>query len=203
MESRRVAFDIGNVLCHVDVVGVFFDWLVQEKIVESREQAHEFIGGIQCGQDLGLYNVRQGFYRFNPHLSKKRLQDIHDKWLDIVKPSDEMLGVLEDALTKGYEIALLSNIGKDHSNVLRIKCKIFQKCIQHFSCEVGARKPCKLFYQSFLLQHNWPKNIMFFDDRIENIEAAKDYFFGIQFDIDNYKNDKEAASEMRTHLGLD
>lgn len=198
----RVALDIGNVLCHVDVIGEFFDYLVETGVVAGREQADEFISGIQYGQDLGLYNVRQGFYRFNPHLSKKTLQDIHDKWLDIVMPSKEMMEVLEESLAVGHQIALLSNIGKDHAAVIRQKCKPFERCLQHFSCEVGARKPSKLFYQSFLLQHNWPRNIMFFDDRQENIDAAKDYFFGIRFDLDDYENDAQAAEVLRGYLGL-
>lgn len=198
----RVALDIGNVLCHVDVIGEFFDYLVETGVVAGREQADEFISGIQYGQDLGLYNVRQGFYRFNPHLSKKTLQDIHDKWLDIVMPSKEMMEVLKESLAVGHQIALLSNIGKDHAAVIRQKCKPFEQCLQHFSCEVGARKPSKLFYQSFLLQHNWPRNIMFFDDRQENIDAAKDYFFGIRFDLDDYENDAQAAEVLRGYLGL-
>ncbi len=202
MQGRRVALDIGNVLCHVDVVGEFFDYLVEEKIMKDRDQAHEFVSGIQCGQDLGLYNIRQGFYKFNPHLSKNVLQNIHDKWLDIVIPSEEMLDVLDEALGKGYKIALLSNIGKDHCAVIRQKCECFKHCLQHFSCEVGARKPSKLFYQSFLLQYGWPKNIMFLDDRQENIEAAKDYFFGVRFDMEDYESDSEAAEVLRRHLGL-
>jgi FMN phosphatase YigB (HAD superfamily) len=202
MQGRKVALDIGNVLCHVDIVGDFFNYLVEQNIMETVEQADEFISGIQYGQDLGLYNIRQGFYKFNPHMSKKTLQNIHDKWLELVIPCEETLNVLGEVLDKGYEVALLSNIGKDHCAVVRQKCKVFERCIQHFSCEIGARKPSKLFYQSFLLQHDWPKNVMFLDDRQENIDAAKDYFFGIRFDIDDYESDSQAAAVLRKYLGL-
>jgi FMN phosphatase YigB (HAD superfamily) len=198
---KRVAFDIGNVICHVNL-DQFFDFLVEREVVESREKADEFVCGIQHPQDLGLYNIRQGFYRFNPHLQKKTLQDLHDVWLDIVIPSEPMLDVLEEGIEKGYQIALLSNIGYDHAGVVRQRCKVFQKCHQHFSCEVGARKPTKLYYQSFILQYGWPKDVYFFDDRIENIQAANDYLTGVQFDLDDWEDDEQAADNVREKLGL-
>jgi FMN phosphatase YigB (HAD superfamily) len=198
---KRVAFDIGNVLCHVPV-NEFYDFVAAQGIVADRKEAEEFMNGIQYAQDLGLYNIRQGFYKFNPHISKKTLQDLHDKWLDIGRPSNEMLEVLKEAIDSGYQVALLSNIGHDHAEVFRQKCELFQGCHQHFSCEVGARKPTKLFYQSFRHDYAWRDDVMFFDDRQENIDAAQGYFRGIRFDIEDYPNDKEAAKVMRQHLGL-
>lgn len=199
---KRVAFDIGNVLCHVDL-DTFFDWLVTKNVVDSKERADEFICGIQHPQDLGLYNIRQGFYRFNPQLDKKTLQQLHNMWLDAVRPSEVMLGLVEELIEKhGYQVSLLSNIGFDHSGALRQQCPVFRKCNQHFSCEVGARKPTKLFYQSFIIQYGWPQDVLFFDDRKENVEAAAGYLTGVQFDIENYDSDEEAAQVMKTHLGL-
>lgn len=203
-ESKRVAFDIGNVLCHIDLEG-FYDFLVKDNIMTDRQQAEDFIASIQHPQDLGLYNIRQGFYRFNPQLheqNRSKIQGLYYAWLDIVEPSEEMLGVIDDALRAGYEVALLSNIGFDHSSLVRQKCKVFKHCHQHFSCEVGARKPTQLFYQSFMLQYGWKIGSIFLDDRKENIEAAKPYFNGMVFDLDDYKNDKDAANVVRDMLRL-
>lgn len=198
-QPKYVAFDIGNVLCHVNLES-FYDFLVTEQILWDKQQAEEFISGIQYPQDLGLYNIRQGFYRFNPELPRNKLQELHDAWLDIVDPSEPMLGVIDDALAAGYEVALLSNIGFDHSGVVRQKCKVFQRCHQHFSCEVGARKPTKLFYQSFMMHYNWPHGATFLDDRKDNIEAARPYFNGVTFDIDHYERDEDAAKAVRDLL---
>ena len=198
---RYVAFDIGNVLCHVHL-NTFYDFLVTENVVSSKEQADEFLSGIQHPQDLGLYNIRQGFYRFNPNLPRKVLQDLHDVWLSIIQPVPEMLEVVTLAIEQKYNVALLSNIGFDHSGVIRQKCKVFHHCAQHFSCEVGARKPAKLFYQSFSWQYKWPANVMFFDDRLENISSASPFFKGIHFDLDDFESDALAAGTVKELLEI-
>jgi FMN phosphatase YigB (HAD superfamily) len=197
--DKRVAFDIGNVLCHVDL-HTFFQTLVDEDLAPDIASADDFLCGIQFPQDLGLYNIRQGVYRFNPHITRKALDIIHDVWVSIIKPSPEMLNVLEDALTIGYHVALLSNIGFDHSEILRRKCDLLKHCVQHFSCEVGARKPTKLFYQSFQIQYGWPKSARFFDDREDNVKSANDYFHSVLFDLEGYGSDIIAANAMRTYL---
>lgn len=199
--QKFVAFDIGNVLCHVDIDG-FFDFLVNRNVIKTKEQAEEFVSGIQYPQDLGLYNIKQGFYRFSPDITSSALKDLHDAWLHIVEPSDEMLGVLDDTLSQGYQVALLSNIGFDHAGVVRQICPVFKSCYQHFSCEIGARKPTKLFYQSFVMHYGWPQGVVFFDDRCENVEAARPYFNGIQFDLDLFPNDEDAARSVRELLEL-
>src|SRR5690606_38012036 len=186
-------------LCHVDFEN-FFNFLVEQDIVKDHETAIEFLSGIQHPQDLGLYNIRQGFYRFYPHINKQTLHELHDIWDSVVEPSDSMLGLLDDLLSKGYEIAILSNIGFDHSSILRHRCEVFKNCHQHFSCEVGARKPTKLFYQSFLLQFGWPSNVLFFDDIEENVKGASGYLSGVLFNLNNFENDDIAANFVKERL---
>lgn len=199
--EKKVCFDLGNVLCRVNFTE-FLNFVVEQDIVKDQETAYEFLSGIQHPQDLGLYNIRQGFYRFYPHISKQILHELHDIWDRVVEPSDTMIGLLDDLLSNNFEIALLSNIGFDHSSVLRNKCDIFKKCHQHFSCEVGARKPSKLFYQSFYLQYGWDKSVFFFDDLQENLAGANGYLTGVLFDLKNFKNDEDAASFIKTKLDL-
>lgn len=198
---KRVAFDIGNVLCHVNMNG-FFEYLVSKGIFNTVKEADEFISGIQYSQDLGLYNIRQGFYKFKLNLSKKDLDEIYTAWIGNVNTSEDMLNLLDEILSNGYEVALLSNIGFDHSSFLRKKCPVFNKCIQHFSCEIGTRKPLKLFYQSFISEYNWSNDIYFFDDRIENIESANGLFIGKQFDLNNFDSDFVAANHIRKILDI-
>ena len=199
--TKKAAFDIGNVLCHVDLK-TFFQYLVDAGFATHVREGEEFFSGIQCPMDLGLFTVAQGFYKFNPRLTKPQLKDLGKVWADVVIPSEPMMGVLDKALSQGYEVALLSNIGHDHGAVVRDKCKIFSKCNQHFSYEVGARKPTKLFYQSFAMQYGWPNDVMFFDDRQDNVDSASLYFKGIKFDIETYKDDTIAARYIRSMLDI-
>lgn len=195
---KRVCFDLGNVIVRVDFTD-FYKFIVEQDIVKDYDTAHEFLCGIQYPQDLGLYNIRQGFYRFYPHISKHTLHELHDIWESVIQPSDTMLGLLDDLLVQGYEISLLSNIGFDHATVLRSACKVLSKCHQHFSCEVGARKPTKLFYQSFYLEKGW-SGVTFFDDMEENIKGASGYLEGVVFNLKNFNTDEEAAKFVRDHL---
>lgn len=194
--EKKVAFDIGNVICHVDI-NKFCNYLVQEKIFNNFDSSIEFLSGIQHPQDLGLYDIKRGFRRFNPNLSNDVLQKINEAWLDTVVPSVPMLSLIEQLLSDGYKVALLSNIGVDHASLVRKQCDIFSSCIQHFSCEVGARKPTKLFYQSFAIEYGWENTVKFFDDRQDNVISCKGYFKGIRFDLDDYSNDEEASNHMR------
>lgn len=198
-KESRVAFDIGCVLCHV-YVNEFLDFLVEKGMFSSFNESEEFLAGIQFAQDLGLYNIRQGFYRFKPDISKHLLEEMYNKWMNIVLPSLPMLKLLEDLVESKVQVALLSNIGYDHAKVVRRKYPIFKQCIQHFSCEVGARKPSKLFFQSFMLQHNWPTDTLFFDDRPENIKGAQGILQGVLFDMEEYPSDVEAATSLRVML---
>lgn len=204
--NNKVAFDIGNVICHVHI-DRFFDHLVSIGVASSSVEADDFLSGIQYPQDLGLYNIRQGFYRFSNTVDSNKLDSVYSKWIEIIEPSIPILSFVEELINKGVEVALLSNIGFDHAILVRKKCAIFQKCIQHFSCEVGARKPSRLFFQSFVMSNiEWGRGIdkgeppYFFDDRQDNIDASGSYFKGIKFDLDDYKNDQEAVLALREHL---
>lgn len=201
--AKMVAFDIGNVLFHFDL-SPLLDLLINLNIVDTTKAAHEFMGGsFQHSQELGLYNIKQSFYQLNPNLSDNILQEIHDRWMETFHPSIPMIDLVEELLGKGYRVALLSNIGPDHAASVREKCNIFSKCIQHFSCDVGARKPTRLYFQSFLIHWGWGNCVKYFDDKQENIAMGSEYLTGIQFDLNNFSSDEEAAKAMRSHLGLD
>ncbi len=200
--KKQYAFDIGNVLFHFDpspIANLFVDL----DIVKDIKSANEFlIDNFWHSQEIGLYNLKQSFYRLKPSLSSSKLQEIQDVWMGIFTPSLPMIEILEEIIGNGDEVALLSNIGPEHAIVAR-KCEVFKKCHQHFSCEIGARKPTRLFFQSFLLRYGWGASSMYFDDRQENINMGNEFHNGILFDLNNFSSDEEAAKKMRSYLSLD
>jgi len=198
--SKRVAFDIGNVLCHVDV-GVLFRKLLDLSVVKSEKQAYEFMDSIHEKQDIGTCNLKQGLAIANPLLSEDVINQLHEVWIDVARPSNVMLSLVEELIDEhGYEVSLLSNIGFDHSNVIRQKCPVIKKCNQHFSCDIGISKPSQQFYESFISKYGWDSNVLFFDDRIENVQAAHGYLTGVLFDIEKYDSDELAAQTIRKRL---
>ena len=153
--SKRVAFDIGNVLCHVDI-DAFFQFLVDNyREFPNKEKANLFLESIQAGQDLGVLTMKFGLYQVFPYLDDKHIADICHAWTSTVTFSDPMMGLVEKLLTNNWKVALLSNIGRDHSEFVRGSHHVFDWCIRHFSCEVGARKPTKLYFQSFIQDSGW------------------------------------------------
>jgi FMN phosphatase YigB (HAD superfamily) len=196
-----VAFDIGNVLCRVELDSFLF-YLVEKELFAGYTEAYDFLEGIQVAQDLGMCDMKMGLKSLKRPLNQKILNDILEKWNSIIYPSEDMLSLIDTLLSKNYKVALLSNIGKDHGALVRERFKIFSRCIQHFSFEVGARKPSELYFQSFVLKYKWPLTTIFFDDREENIVAASDYFTSVKFNLYDYDNDNEAVEFISKTVGI-
>jgi FMN phosphatase YigB (HAD superfamily) len=198
MPINKIALDIGGVLFHFNMNPILD--ILSEKDIVDRVRGLELLFGIQKSQDLGICDIRQNLYKFNHCLSNNDLDDILDAWMTTITPSEPMIDVVEELVHKGWEVALLSNIGIDHARLVREKIPIFKQCIQHFSCEVGARKPTQLFFQSFMLRYSWGRNVKYFDDCQENILSGSEYYKGILFNLEDYKSDDEAAKAMRGHI---
>ena len=88
--------------------------------------------------------------------------------------NDEMYALVEELKSKKIPVALLSNIDKRLSTILKELDLYypFEPCL--LSCDIGAEKPDPRAYEVALDLLNAPAHqIVFFDDREENIEAAK------------------------------
>ena len=192
----NVCFDIGNVLCQFDIMK-FVNKLAEVAKI-SEHDAWFFLDHLQKMQDIGITTVAHGLeYRFR--LSKEDLNLLVDTWNKTLTPNDMMLKFLDNLRSHEVKIALLSNMGPEHIAHLRSVCpKMFNQTIQHISCEVGARKPQKLFFQSFCLDNdqfiksNETINTdtdfsgsLYVDDIEENLKVGKKYGFKVyKFNLD-------------------
>jgi FMN phosphatase YigB (HAD superfamily) len=201
-----VAFDIGNVLCRVDF-DPFLELGLKLEVFPSLVLADEWAERIQPEHDVGLLSMEDALRGITD--DESRVKQLLDCWLlDVITLSKPMLTLVEQ-LKKRRPVALLSNVGKEHSGIFNM-CRAFDGCLKHFSCEVGARKPSKLFFQSFYIEQGWKgiwrsngnhKNYsLFFDDRQENVDASQPFFQGRQFSLDDYETDEEAAKAIREML---
>ena len=98
-------------------------------------------------------------------------------------------------------------MGLEHAAYIRNNHpEVFAGRILHLSCEVGARKPTKLYFQSFLMQHPEFADSVFVDDREENLEMAKQMGFEPhQFSLENLAqmsedDRKEAIKDIRSKI---
>lgn len=172
-----VALDIGNVLCHFDMNKFTKELTVVTGITDH--DSYFFLQHIQSSQDLNITTVAESLeYRFQ--LTGPQIDELVTVWNSTVEPADVMMNWLENLRSEGVKIALLSNMGPEHIGHLRQKHpKIFKDARQHISCEVGARKPSKLFFQSFLMDNDDFRGCLYIDDLEENLKSGKHYGFQV------------------------
>lgn len=87
----------------------------------------------------------------------------------------EMYALVDELKKKQIPIALLSNIDMRLSKLIREfgLYEPFDPCL--LSCEIGIEKPDPRAYKTLLEKLELPaKDIVFIDDRLENIEKAKE-----------------------------
>ena len=200
--TKRVAFDLGNVLFHVDLMP-FITELVNRQVYSSYDEAGDFMDGICPGHDLGLYSVSSAISSFNPHISRTDLDVLCRVWADTIRPCNEMIDLVRDLISSRYDVALLSNVGSDHVGVIRrwLPIEIWDKTIHYFSCNTGTRKPDRLFYQSFHSKNEgWPTDTFFFDDKEENVIGCDGYFRGVHFNLADFSSGIKAAKAVRAFL---
>lgn len=171
----KIAFDIGNVLIKFDIFK--FVNILAEELEISKSAAMFFLEHVQTNQDIGLTTIEKSL-RLQYNISKNWALDLVDEWNHCLEPSELMLRFVENLQYEGVDIALLSNMGKEHADYLRKTCpEIFNHTVPHLSFEVGARKPTKLFYQSFCMDHDDFTGALYLDDIEENLQTGKKYGF--------------------------
>lgn len=189
--NMHAVFDIGNVLVHVNLeifIDTFNNLLAQKPEYKLGLNAGGmvFLEHLQPYNDIGLTTVERTLALRFPYLTPRDITDLMDAWYKTITPNEMMLNFIKDLKFDGVKIALLSNIGFEHRDYLKNLCPdLFNNTIEHFSCEVGARKPNKIYFQSFLTDHGDFSGAVYLDDRPENLKAGESYTFkSYKFDLD-------------------
>lgn len=179
---KNLCLDIGNVIFDVDV-GPFLDKL-SEVTNTSLEDVERALKRFHHLHDLGFTTIQEEIKDRFGIKSQVILSQLIDEWNASIYPRPDIINKFYDlSLTYHFDIALLSNIGVEHARIVKKllhKSSIsdfYQNAKKHFSCEVGARKPHKLFYQSFLQQYPQFEGAVYVDDLIENLESSKQFGF--------------------------
>lgn len=177
------AFDIGNVLVNVDFPG--FINKLSKTLNITVEDATYFLNRSHAMHDLGLTVMKDELIDHLHIKSSVLREELIQDWNNCITPADWFLEKIDKLCEQhNIKVALLSNVGLEHAvrmrNILGYH-KFFREGISHFSCEVGARKPTYLYYQSFLQLHPEFYGCPYFDDLKENLEV------GIKFGFKPYR----------------
>jgi len=178
----ELAIDLGNVIVEVD-----FDKFFKEFKKVSETDPLNFLYDIQHSQDLG--ERLTSLLRWRLRLGEEEIGALIGAWNSAIKPNDEVTQFLNIVIGEGVEVGILSNIGYEHEeHIWREHAGIFRGKVLHLSNEVGSRKPTKLYYQSFLLEHPTFRGSLYIDDRRENLEMAERFGFrGYYFNLEEFK----------------
>lgn len=187
-----LAVDIGNVLCDVN-----FNEFIKElhdKNGFSEFEVWEMLEKVQPHHDLSI--IKLGAYlKAEYGVDIDLYPNIMQAWNDSISPNKTSIRYLSAMLDAGVKVALLSNMGYEHRKIIKeVIGPAFDRCAQHISCDVGARKPQLLYYQSFLIAYPEFRGCVYVDDRSENLDTGTRMGFQ-SVHLDTSKNDAEGIAQ--------
>ena len=167
----QIAFDLGQVLIKIDDSNFGY---VYHSICKTSQDYTVFLKAIQTLQDTGLVTIKQAMRNKYGDSILPYEDKLIKAWNNNIEPHDKMMEFLEYLKDQNIQIAILSNIGHYHTNVMRTKFpEVFADCkVLHLSCELGVRKPSKMFFQSFLWDNPEFKGCPYVDDLQDNLAMS-------------------------------
>ena len=180
-EVRLIVFDIGQVL-----IRVCDGWRdacarvgISPSAFEPNKQLDERMAEIVHRWDSGLIDIDQWASEIAPlrGISATDVIRIHDAYL--LGPFPGVVELIDELHARGYQTACLSNTNAGHWKLMTERgganfLPLDRLTFQFASHLVGCCKPDERIYRH-VEKHTGHRGsqIMFFDDRTENVEAAR------------------------------
>jgi HAD superfamily hydrolase (TIGR01509 family) len=176
----RFLFDLGNVLIRCDM-----QWGAAQIAKQATEPAEVIRHGIIETDLIDAFD--QGTFskaEFHRELAKRfgwsgTPEELELIWQRMLIAEPEMLAILEELQSLGYETYILSNINPFHTEYVRTTYPQLQRTTgMIFSCECRLIKPdVAIFHHTIETLGIDAADTLFIDDRLTNIEAAKSLGF--------------------------
>jgi putative hydrolase of the HAD superfamily len=175
---RAVALDYGEVLCHrpspealAEMAGIF--GINEDKFLPIyRSSRNPYDRGDLSPRDYWAEFAGRAGVTIHPHQIESLRRLDMQMWSNV---NQEMTEWLASIHSRGIKTAILSNMQTDMAAHVR-KNFAWLRHFDHqiFSCEVRAIKPDPVIYRhSLALLKIAPSEVLFIDDRDENIQAAR------------------------------
>jgi len=177
LNIKAVIFDYGQVIS-LPQDPAAIDRMAEIAGVE-RGKFESMLWALRDEYDRGTIDAREYYRQVLAELSvdidMNRIDEIietdFDSWKNI---NHETAALMEDVKRAGYTLGILSNMPHDFLAWARKTLPVFSlPQVGLFSCEVNLVKPEKAIYQKLLSMLGAKgKEVVFFDDKIENIKGA-------------------------------
>ena len=176
LETKTFFIDIGQVLVGLDYPSLLKH--IQSLSPLSLEQISQHL---TTNPDIWSYEAGQlSTEAFLGRLSRTlkintSSQALKEAWGSLFPPGSLISSPLFDELGKKYQLVALSNTNEMHFDYLRRTHPLVNKFDDYvLSYQVGSLKPDPRIFKAALSKvGRSPKEVIFIDDRIENIRAAE------------------------------
>ncbi|MCH8304549.1 MAG: HAD-IA family hydrolase, partial [Candidatus Marinimicrobia bacterium] len=199
-----IVFDLGGVIVNVNFgspLGKLFD---NSGTASSRIKERSNFSKIIRRYDMGKISVADFHEKINDHLDiELSLDEFISASNEAIEAGDDGIEEIVRSLSKKYQLAILSNTNPVHYEHIKEKYSIVG-LFDHIllSYEMGAVKPDAEAYKKLMnATSKLPSQHLFIDDRIENIDAAKEIgMVGIHYlSVENLRMElKERGERIAT-----
>lgn len=179
---KNIIFDIGNVLCTFDPDHFLQEMMEDEKVIFDLKEFYfkdiwkEYDRGYWSVEDMVQMGVKE-YPEYELFIRK-----MMEHWKEYVLPIPSSMKLIDSLKEKGYDLYILSNIPQDSYEYLSTHYTFMSKMKGGiYSYQEKVIKPEEEIYLRLIEKYKiQPKESVFIDDRMENVEAAQKFgIYGI------------------------
>ncbi|HVF69444.1 MAG TPA: HAD family phosphatase [Xanthomonadales bacterium] len=197
MKIKIILTDVGGVLVRTESIRARKHW--EQKLHMKSGQLTREISKIQPAKEatVGLVSAEEIWHNVAEKYSINRadLKQLRIDYFKGEKLNKEFYSFIQK-LHKDFKVVLFTNAWDDGREVYTDKYQLDKICNQMIiSAEEGMRKPHKKFYfRALELLHVKPQEVIYIDDRKENIKAGKE----IGFNSILFSHTKDVIDQIKT-----
>jgi putative hydrolase of the HAD superfamily len=171
-----------------DIGGVFFKWKDRWLFgnIANRFGLPEQRLADECKKELpnlrlGKISEKEMWQRIGRQINSKELSNvkdslIHDFFKSKINIDDSIFAVIKQLQKKNIKMGILSNTASVMHSAVEELADMSCFDYQFLSCEIGMEKPDKAIFEHVTEKLSHPKDeILFVDDRLSNVNAAKNF----------------------------
>lgn len=181
---KYVLFDLGGVVFNGSIknfcMWCFHKYGFTPKFMDSKVS-------VDHRMDTGEFTIYDFLKEQNPELPEEAEDTLLDKWANTFRPNHKILEIISDIDKSTCNVGALSNIDRYNGKYYTAQgyFKDFDKLF--FSYKMKMVKPDNRIFLNIIKELQLdPREILFIDDQVANIEAAKRFSFNTLLFTEEY-----------------